>query len=183
MWSSVVAVLGTLAGAALAGYVQRSGDRRARDHAHRQEVARAVAELLEAIVRHREVHWLAVESRRAGAGETEEERTARATTRSAATVARDRLGLPIWGVSASLGSVWGESTGQDGTPVKDAERHNSPGQQRARWDHRRSAYLAGRLRTEIIGLDDTRDAAAGAQGFDVAGGGDFSQHLRRLPTR
>ncbi|MFG2933411.1 hypothetical protein [Streptomyces achromogenes] len=105
MWSSVVAVLGTLAGAALAGYVQRSGDRRARDHAHRQEVARAVAELLEAIVRHREVHWLAVESRRAGAGETEEERTARATTRSAATVARDRVGLPIWGVSASLGSV------------------------------------------------------------------------------
>ncbi|WP_405451623.1 hypothetical protein OG350_29860 [Streptomyces achromogenes] len=111
MWSSVVAVLGTLAGAALAGYVQRSGDRRARDHAHRQEVARAVAELLEAIVRHREVHWLAVESRRAGAGEVEEEHTARATTRNAATVARDRLGLPIWGVSASLGSVWVASGG------------------------------------------------------------------------
>ncbi|CAL9634169.1 hypothetical protein SUDANB178_06136 [Streptomyces sp. enrichment culture] len=36
MRSSVVAVLGTLAGAALAGYVQRSGDRRARDYAHRQ---------------------------------------------------------------------------------------------------------------------------------------------------
>ncbi len=64
MWSSIVAALGTLAGAALAGYVQRSGDRRARDHAHRQEVARAVAELLEAIVRHREVHWLTDASRR-----------------------------------------------------------------------------------------------------------------------
>ncbi|MEU3524802.1 hypothetical protein AB0E62_13170 [Streptomyces sp. NPDC038707] len=95
MWSTIVAVLGTLAGAALAGYVQRAGDRRAREHAHRQEVARAVAELLEAIVRHREVHWLVVESRRTGAPGTEEERTARATTRSAATVARDRVGLLV----------------------------------------------------------------------------------------
>ncbi|MYU31010.1 MULTISPECIES: hypothetical protein [Streptomyces] len=53
-------VLGILASAALAGYIQRFGDRRAREHAHRQEVTRAVAELLEAIVRHREVHWLAI---------------------------------------------------------------------------------------------------------------------------
>ncbi|MFF5472181.1 hypothetical protein [Streptomyces achromogenes] len=104
MWSSIVAVLGTLAGAALAGYVQRSGDRRARDYTHRQEVARAVAELLEAIVRHREVHWLVVESRRAGAGETEAERTARATTRSAATVARDRVGLLVVSDPALLGA-------------------------------------------------------------------------------
>ncbi|WP_381562693.1 hypothetical protein [Streptomyces eurythermus] len=105
MWSTIVAVLGTLAGAALAGYVQRSGDRRAREHAHRQEVTRAVAELLEAIVRHREVHWLAVASRRAGAGESEEERTARATTRSAATVARDRVGLLVVSDPALLGAA------------------------------------------------------------------------------
>lgn len=72
MWSPTVTVLGILASAALAGYIQRFGDRRAREHAHRQEVTRAVAELLEAIVRHREVHWLAVESRRADVGETEE---------------------------------------------------------------------------------------------------------------
>jgi dihydroxyacetone kinase DhaKLM complex PTS-EIIA-like component DhaM len=104
MWSTIVAVLGTLAGAALAGYVQRSGDRRAREHAHRQEVARAVAELLEAIVRHREVHWLVVESRRAGAGGTEEERMARATTRSAATVARDRVGLLVVSDPTLLGA-------------------------------------------------------------------------------
>ncbi|MFF5436158.1 hypothetical protein [Streptomyces achromogenes] len=88
-------MLGTLAGATLAGYVQRSGDRRARGHAHRQEVARAVAEPLETIVRHREAHWLAVKSRRAGARETKQERTARATTRSTATVARDRVGLLV----------------------------------------------------------------------------------------
>ncbi|MEU3953802.1 hypothetical protein AB0F45_15995 [Streptomyces achromogenes] len=105
MWSGVVAVLGTLAGAALAGYVQRSGDRRARDHAHRQEVARAVAELLEAIVRHREVHWLAVESRRAGADEVEEEHTARATARNAARVARDRVGLLVVSDPALLGAT------------------------------------------------------------------------------
>ncbi|MFI0193055.1 hypothetical protein ACH4PW_36750 [Streptomyces sp. NPDC017082] len=109
MWSSVVAVLGTLAGAALAGYAQRSGDRQAQEHAHRQQVARAVAELLEAIVRHREVHWLAVESRRTGAAETGEERAARATTRSAATVARDRVGLLVDSDPALLGAtetVW-----------------------------------------------------------------------------
>src|SRR5690242_4644923 len=70
MWSTIVAVLGTLAGVALAGYAQRSGDRQAREHAHRQDVTHAVAQLLEAILRHREVHWLSVESRRTGAAAT-----------------------------------------------------------------------------------------------------------------
>ncbi|MEU3957681.1 hypothetical protein AB0F45_36270 [Streptomyces achromogenes] len=36
-------------------------------------------------------------------------------------------------------------------------------------------------RTEVIGLDDAGDGAAGAQGLDGAGGGDFFQHFRRLP--
>ncbi|MFE6825541.1 hypothetical protein [Streptomyces sp. NPDC057690] len=105
MWSTIVAVLGTLAGAALAGYAQRSGDRRAREHMHRQEVTNAVAELLEAIVRHREAHWLSVESRRAGAAQTAEERTALATTRSSATVARDRIGLLVTSEPALLGAI------------------------------------------------------------------------------
>lgn len=105
MWSSIVAVLGTLAGAALAGYAQRATDRRARDAAHRQEVTRAVAELLEAVVRHREAHWLAVAARRAGDVETVEERVARASTRSAATVARDRLGLLVLTDPALLGAA------------------------------------------------------------------------------
>ncbi|MEU9239095.1 hypothetical protein [Streptomyces sp. NPDC048385] len=105
MWSTIVAVLGTLAGVALAGYAQRSFDERAREHAHRQEVARAIAELLEAVVRHREVHWLFVESRRAGEAETAEERVARATTRSAATVARDRVGLLVESEPALLGAI------------------------------------------------------------------------------
>ncbi|MET9387894.1 hypothetical protein ABZY09_44630 [Streptomyces sp. NPDC002928] len=105
MWSTIVAVLGTLAGVAVAGYAQRSSDRQAREHTHRQEVARAVAELLEAVVRHREVHWLFVESRRAGDAETAEERVARATTRSAATVARDRVGLLVDSEPALLGAI------------------------------------------------------------------------------
>ncbi|OIJ66020.1 hypothetical protein [Streptomyces mangrovisoli] len=105
MWSTIVAVLGTLAGVALAGYAQRSSDRQARDQAHRQEVTRAVADLLEAIVRHREVHWLFVESQRAGAPESAHERTARATTRSAATVARDRVGLLVVSEPALLGAI------------------------------------------------------------------------------
>ncbi|MGW0795931.1 hypothetical protein [Streptomyces sp. NPDC002692] len=105
MWSTIVAVLGTLAGVALAGYAQRSSDRQARELAHRQEVTRAVAELLEAVVRHREVHWLFVESRRTGDAETAEERAARATTRSAATVARDRVGLLVDSEPALLGAI------------------------------------------------------------------------------
>ncbi|MFF3962873.1 hypothetical protein ACFYZI_15010 [Streptomyces griseorubiginosus] len=105
MWSTIVAVLGTLAGVALAGYAQRSGDRQAREHAHRQDVTHAVAQLLEAIVRHREVHWLSVESRRTGAAETAEDRTALATTRSAATVARDRVGLLVVSDPALLGAA------------------------------------------------------------------------------
>ncbi|MET8586413.1 hypothetical protein ABZX39_36925 [Streptomyces collinus] len=105
MWSSIVAVLGTLAGAALAGYAQRATDQRARDAAHRQEVTRAVADLLEAVVRHREVHWLTVAARRAGDAETTEERSALASTRSAATVARDRLGLLVLSDPALLGAA------------------------------------------------------------------------------
>lgn len=105
MWSTIVAVLGTLAGAALAGYAQRSGDRQAREHADRQKVKDAVADLLEAVVHHREVHWLFVESRRAGEAETAEERAARATTRSAATVARDRVGLLADSEPALLGVI------------------------------------------------------------------------------
>lgn len=105
MWPSIVAVLGTLAGAALAGYTQRATDQRARDTAHRQEVTHAVADLLEAVVRHREMHWLAVAARRAGDTETNEERSARASTRSAATVARDRLGLLVLTDPALLGAA------------------------------------------------------------------------------
>jgi hypothetical protein len=105
MWSTIVAVLGTLAGVALAGYAQRSGDRQAREHTHHQDVTHAVAELLEAIVRHREVHWLSVESRRTGAAETAEDRTALATTRSAATFARDRVGLLVDSDPALLGTA------------------------------------------------------------------------------
>ncbi|MFD6294315.1 hypothetical protein ACFWFU_05850 [Streptomyces sp. NPDC060235] len=105
MWSAIVAVLGTLAGVALAGYTQRSSDRQAQQLTHRQEVTRAVAELLEAVVRHREMHWLFVESRRAGDAETAEERAARAATRSAATVARDRVGLLVHSEPALLGAI------------------------------------------------------------------------------
>ncbi|MER7930502.1 hypothetical protein ABTY96_46590 [Streptomyces sp. NPDC096057] len=105
MWSAIVAVLGTLAGAALAGYAQRSGDRQAREHAHRLEVKHAVADLLEAVVRHREAHWLFVGARRAGEAESAGERAAMASTRSAATVARDRVGLLVDSEPALLGAI------------------------------------------------------------------------------
>ncbi|MEU6593658.1 hypothetical protein ABZ923_31305 [Streptomyces sp. NPDC046881] len=68
-------------------------------------MTRAVAELLETVVRHREVHWLAVAARRAGNTESTEERAARASTRSAATIARDRLGLLVLEDPALLGAA------------------------------------------------------------------------------
>ncbi|MGW0412358.1 hypothetical protein ACWDZX_13810 [Streptomyces collinus] len=68
-------------------------------------MTRAVADLLEAVVRHREVHWLTVAARRVGDAETSEERSRLASTRSAATVARDRLGLLVLTDPALLGAA------------------------------------------------------------------------------
>ncbi|WP_327230823.1 hypothetical protein [Streptomyces murinus] len=95
MWSTIVAVLGTLAGGALAGLTQRSTERRARDVVHRQTVTDAVSELLAAIVRYRELYWLSIAARRSGEGETRDDRSARYAARSAITVARDRVGLLV----------------------------------------------------------------------------------------
>ncbi|MGW6455497.1 hypothetical protein ACWF94_06135 [Streptomyces sp. NPDC055078] len=92
MWSTLIAVLGTLAGVALASGTQLLTDRRARDRQHHQEVLAAAGDLLHAVVSYREVYWLRVDSIRAG----EPDPTDRATVygaRSAVTRARDRLAL------------------------------------------------------------------------------------------
>lgn len=77
MWSTIIAVLGTLAGAALASLTQHWTDHRARAEQHRQDVAAAVRQLLAAVLAYRELYWLMIAAVRAGEPETSETRAAR----------------------------------------------------------------------------------------------------------
>ncbi|MFM9446904.1 hypothetical protein [Streptomyces acidiscabies] len=97
MWSTLIAVLGTLAGAALATLAQRATDRAARTERHQQEVTAAVAGLLEAVLRYREYYWLMVTRVRAGDSETGEQLAERFRLRTEITIARDRLALTARG--------------------------------------------------------------------------------------
>lgn len=95
MITTLVAVLGTLAGAVVAGLMQHlTATRNARTAAaerRRQALADAVPALLAAIVTHREHQWLKVAARRDGQPDTTEARQARYTARSAVTSAMDAL--------------------------------------------------------------------------------------------
>ncbi|MFJ4687073.1 hypothetical protein [Streptomyces sp. NPDC088789] len=93
MWPTIIAVLGTLAGAALATVGQQWADRRARAEAHRLQVADAVRALLAAVLHYREHFWLQIEGIRDGESETSQERAARFRARSEVTIARDHLVL------------------------------------------------------------------------------------------
>ncbi|MFH8617897.1 hypothetical protein ACH4E8_22895 [Streptomyces sp. NPDC017979] len=99
MLTAVIAVLGTLAGGALATYTQRSTDRAARAERHQQQVADALIALLEAILRYREHHWLTIARLRAGEPETPEQVDARFRLRTEITIARDRLALTARGTA------------------------------------------------------------------------------------
>lgn len=93
MWGTVIAVLGTLAGVALASATQVLTDRRARNEQQRQQVAVAIEQLLSAILTYRELHWLLIEDIRAGEQDNRETRAARYRARSEVTRASDRLAL------------------------------------------------------------------------------------------
>ncbi|MGK5533418.1 hypothetical protein [Streptomyces sp. URMC 129] len=91
MWTTVIAVLGTLAGGALASLSQWTDRRAERQRAHRQLVADRVAELLDAVLVYRERHWLLIAALRDGQTETASDRAARYAARSEVTRARGRL--------------------------------------------------------------------------------------------
>ncbi|MFE2041654.1 hypothetical protein ACFXAZ_12120 [Streptomyces sp. NPDC059477] len=93
MWPTIVAVLGTLAGGALAGFLQHWAARRAHEEQHRQQVAEAVRALLAAVLTYRELFWLQIAGIREGETETPEARAARFRARSEVTLARDHLEL------------------------------------------------------------------------------------------
>ncbi|MFJ3193759.1 hypothetical protein ACIQKE_36380 [Streptomyces griseoviridis] len=95
MFATLIAVLGTLAGALVAGLMQHvTTSRTARAAAaerRREALAAAVPALLAAIVRHREQQYLKIENRAEGRADTPEARQARYAARSAVTSAMDTL--------------------------------------------------------------------------------------------
>jgi hypothetical protein len=95
MVATLIAVLGTLAGALVAGFMQHlTTTRTAREalaERRRAALAEAVPALLAAVVRHREQQYLKIEARKGGLPDSEDARRARYAARSAVTIAMDRL--------------------------------------------------------------------------------------------
>ncbi|MFJ1644937.1 protein kilB [Streptomyces sp. NPDC088258] len=95
MTTTLIAVLGTLAGTIVAGLMQHLTTSRtaraAADERRRQALAQAIPALLAAVVQHREQQYLKVMARREGAGDTAEARRLRYAARSAVTSAMDTL--------------------------------------------------------------------------------------------
>ncbi|MEV8476568.1 protein kilB [Streptomyces sp. NPDC051173] len=95
MIATLIAVLGTLAGALVAGLMQHltasRTTRAAQIERRRQALAEAVPALLSALVRHREQQYLKIKARREALADTVEARQARYAARSAVTSAMDTL--------------------------------------------------------------------------------------------
>jgi hypothetical protein len=95
MITTLIAVLGTLAGALVAGFMQHltasRTTRAAQIERRRQALADAVPALLSALVRHREQQYLKIKARREALADTVEARQARYAARSAVTSAMDTL--------------------------------------------------------------------------------------------
>ncbi|WP_405659119.1 hypothetical protein [Streptomyces sp. RK9] len=95
MTATLIAVLGTLAGAVVAGFMQHLSTTRttrtATAEQRRRTLADAVPALLAALVRHREQQYLKIVARREGVADTAETRQARYAARSAVTSAMDTL--------------------------------------------------------------------------------------------
>ncbi|MFF3376211.1 hypothetical protein ACFYXF_25060 [Streptomyces sp. NPDC002680] len=95
MISTLIAVLGTLAGAVVVGFMQHlTATRTARTataEQRRKALSDAIPALLTALVRHREQQYLKIVARRDGQADTTEARQARYAARSAVTGAMDTL--------------------------------------------------------------------------------------------
>ncbi|ATL27579.1 hypothetical protein [Streptomyces formicae] len=95
MTATLIAVLGTLAGAVVAGFMQYLTTARTAQKAtaeqRRQALAAAVPALLTALARHREQQYLKLVARREAQADTAEARQARYAARTAVTSAMDTL--------------------------------------------------------------------------------------------
>ncbi|HEY8978568.1 MAG TPA: protein kilB [Streptomyces sp.] len=94
MWSSVIAVAGTLLGGLLAGFLQQRGERAARAERREEALRTALGELVAALGDHRRALWHREELRLTGAGE-QALTAARATSHST----RSALTAPLVSVS------------------------------------------------------------------------------------
>ncbi|MFD0310000.1 hypothetical protein [Streptomyces sp. NPDC127119] len=95
MTATLIAVLGTLAGTVVAGFMQHlTATRTARTattEQRRKALAEAIPALLAALVGHREQQYLKIVARRDGQADTVEARQSRYAARSAVTSAMDTL--------------------------------------------------------------------------------------------
>lgn len=146
MWSTLIAVLGTLAGAALATLTQRATDHAARRERHQQEITASLVALLEAILRYREDYWLMIARLRDGSQESDDHRASRYRLRTQITIARDRLALTARGTRlVDLGekAAWAAielndiplSPVRDGSFSPDTEAALAAGRERSRNAH------------------------------------------------
>ncbi|WP_409236720.1 hypothetical protein [Streptomyces sp. PA5.6] len=95
MIGTLIAVLGTLAGTVVAGFMQHLTTARTAQKAtaeqRRQALASAIPALLAALARHREQQYLKLVARREAQADTAEARQARYAARTAVTSAMDTL--------------------------------------------------------------------------------------------
>ncbi|WP_405931025.1 hypothetical protein [Streptomyces sp. NBC_00827] len=95
MTGTLIAVLGTLAGAVVAGFMQHLTSTRttraAMTERRRQALAEAIPALLAALVRHREQQYLKIVARSESRDDSPEARQSRYAARSAVTSAMDTL--------------------------------------------------------------------------------------------
>ncbi|WP_055702881.1 hypothetical protein [Streptomyces silaceus] len=95
MVGTLIAVLGTLAGTVVAGFMQHltttRNAQKATAEARRQHLASAIPALLAALARHREQQYLKIVARREAQADTTDARQARYAARTAVTSAVDTL--------------------------------------------------------------------------------------------
>ncbi|MFT9477427.1 hypothetical protein [Streptomyces sp. Mo3] len=95
MIATLIAVLGTLAGTVVAGFMQHltaaRTARAAADERRRQALAEAIPALLTGLARHREQQYLKIVARREGQPDATEARQTRYAARTAVTSAMDTL--------------------------------------------------------------------------------------------
>ncbi|MDX3385344.1 protein kilB [Streptomyces niveiscabiei] len=94
MWSSVIAIAGTLLGGLLAGFLQQRGERAARAERREEALRVALGELVAALGDHRRALWHREELRLQGASEE-----ARHSARTASHATRSALTAPLVSVS------------------------------------------------------------------------------------
>lgn len=146
MWGTVIAVLGTLGGAALVTAAQHLLDRRARAERQLVTLTEAVRALLGAVLTYRERYWLLIAALRDGHAETAEDRAARYAARSDVTRARDGLALitpDVDLIAAAEEAVWSAlelgditlSPVEDGRFTQEVEAALEHGRERSRNAH------------------------------------------------